>query len=258
MDASIKRTVHAAQNVKPITNNQHTKLWLNSRCMIQFLIWGSVVALFCCPAALQAQDRSSSIAKATDPLTAPDLKPPKFELGPTVFFIYREEIMATQEHDFGFGARFTYNPFRHLSLDAEFDRTPYESEMTTFLVGGNLDAAFWGVKSGMRWRKWGLFGKFRPGFLSYTNAIKSITGTPASGGAFTNVVIRTGRFTEPAFDTGGGFELYVSRHMLVRYDFGEMIVHHGAFTVSLLGGPGTVPASTSSDFSFSTGLAFRF
>ena len=209
------------------------------------------IAILCCPcrASSQAVDASAKQVKA-------DL--PRFEVGPTAFFIYREESLANQEHDFGFGARFTYNPLSHLSLEAEYDRTPYESEQTTPVVGGPLDAAFFGIKSGIRWSKWGIFGKFRPGFLSYDSALKTITGTPLGNNIFIGVAIHTGRFTQPAFDTGGGFELYVSRHVLVRYDFGEMIVHHGPFTISELGSPVTIPSSTSSDFSFSTGIAFRF
>lgn len=226
--------------------------------MRKYLLLSLLAAAFVCPSAFTQEDSGTgaTITNSVSQRAEPTL--PRFEIGPTAFFIYREEILSTQEHDFGFGVRFTYNAFSHLSFEAEYDRTPYESEQATPVVGGPLDAAFFGIKSGVRWRKWGLFGKFRPGLLSYNSATKSITGTALGGNVFTDLVIHTGRFTEPAFDTSGGFELYVSRHVLVRYDFGEMIVHHGAFTFPDPLGSVVIGPSTSSDFSFSTGLAFRF
>lgn len=218
----------------------------------------TAISFLCLPASAQQAALPNAPEVSATPKPRAETALPRFELGPTAFFIYREETHGDQEHDFGFGVRFTYNAFSHLSFEAEYDGTPYESERATPIVGGRLDAAFFGVKSGIRWRKWGLFAKFRPGFLSYGAALKSITGTPLGNNFFANAVTRSGRFTEPAFDTGGGLELYVSRHVLVRYDFGEMIVHHGSLTIPEFGTPFTLEPSIHSDFSFSTGMAFRF
>jgi len=216
-----------------------------------FLI-ATAIALLCPSLSAQqaALPNTPEVSATSKPTSEAAL--PRFELSPTVFFL------ASPVHNFGFGVRFTYNAWAHISFEAEYDRTPYNSEGTTPVIGGPVDAVFFGVKSGIRWRKWGLFAKFRPGLLSYTGALKGITGTPLGNNVFTGVVVHYGRFTEPAFDAGGGFELYVSRHILVRYDFGDIIVHHGSVTVPDLIGPYTVVPSTSSNFSLSTGIAYRF
>jgi len=67
---------------------------------------------------------------------------------------------------------------------------------------------------GERWHHWGLFGKIRPGFIYYENALP--------GGGDPNPASLT-RF---ATDFGGIVELYPKRNSTVRFDVGTTLVRY--------------------------------
>jgi hypothetical protein len=98
----------------------------------------------------------------------------------------------------GVGGRLTFNLMRYLA---------FEGELNYFLPTGfngddGLQGQF-GVKSGLRFERFGVFGKARPGFVN------------RYGTAF-------------SMDIGGVLEFYPSRRMIVRFDAGDTIVHRGA------------------------------
>jgi hypothetical protein len=153
------------------------------------------------------------------------------------------------------GPRFSYNLTPHWAVEAQYLISPWTPVNRTNFEGGHYSQFFSGVKGGWRWRRFGLFGKLRPGFVSYSSAIRSIffptTGLPIRFGF--------GRLTEPALDAGGVIEVYASRRFLLRYDLGDTIVRYGRQSFpTLVGTTTTSPAFTQNNFQFSASFAYRF
>jgi len=71
-----------------------------------------------------------------------------------------------------------------------------------------------GVKMGERFRKWGVWGKIRPGFIYYQEAM------PGGG------VDTPESLTRFAWDFGGIVELYPARSTTWRFDVGTTLVRY--------------------------------
>lgn len=106
------------------------------------------------------------------------------------------------------------------------------------------------VISGWRGKRLGFFGKARPGFLSFDNAITQVFVPPAL------VTFEFGRRTFFAVDAGGVFEFYPSRRFAFRVDVGDTIIRYPRIAANNVGG--FVPAATTHNFQVSTGIQFRF
>ena len=157
-------------------------------------------------------------------------KPTRFEIGPVFTYLrVPDSIPINAQNQAEIGGRFSWNFARHLALDAEIEASPFRTtNLETDWQGGHLSQAFIGLKSGKRWNRFGIFGKFRPGLDSYSGAIKGITAT-------TIFPITYGRRTNPTFDVGGILEFYVSRRILFRYDFGDTIIHYNSGSTFVTG-----------------------
>lgn len=176
---------------------------------------------------------------------------PRFEVGPVFSFLHQGQ--ANTQNQFELGARFSYNFSRHVAADGELVASPYATSVSTIFEGGHIIEGFAGVKVGWRWRKWGTYGKLRPGFLSYSGAIRSVS---LSSG---QLVINRQFLIAPAFDVGGVVEFYLSRRILLRYDTGDTIIRYGSRTFSSeIGSPITERGFMRNALQFSTGLSFRF
>lgn len=120
----------------------------------------------------------------------------------------QEGCLNCRENHTGVGFPYSFRLFPYVYFDSELNH----------LFGSNgedpsLEGLF-GVKFGEQTKKWGLFGKLRPGFIYYKNAW--------SGGEnphFTNL----SRF---ALDAGGTFEFYPNRRSAIRFDFGTTLVRY--------------------------------
>lgn len=127
----------------------------------------------------------------------------------------------------GIGGRFFLNFTEHTSLDAELTR--YFGETATFL----------GAKSGLRFDRFGVFGKARVGMWHF-------------GGEFFD--FRLQRKTMPAADLGGVIEYYPSARTAIRIDLGDTILFYGS--QSLFGITGRL--GTVHNFQPGLGFSFRF
>ena len=145
----------------------------------------------------------------------------------------------------GIGFPYSFRVFEHVYFDSELNH----------LFGSNgedptLEGLF-GVKFGEQGKKWGLFGKLRPGFIYYKNAW--------SGGEDAHYTDLS-RF---ALDAGGAFEFYPSRRSAIRLDFGTTLVRylqdypnpHISQIESLIS---TDYYTTQGNFQISTGYRIRF
>lgn len=158
---------------------------------------------------------------------------------------------------FGPGVEGAFNFGRHFSLDAAFNWMPTNPEYNP----GHVLQGLFGGKVGTRTKHFGFFGKVRPGFVSFANALRQETislGPPASGS------IRFARLTERAIDFGGVIEYYPAKHWALRYDFGDTVIFGEAAQISFIGSlPGTsfatsIPGRNTNNFQFSTGVHYRF
>lgn len=181
----------------------------------------------------------------------------------------------------GVGGRFTYNLNKHVALEAAGYFFPGPCESCAGEVTGKITEGLFGIKVGQRSKRWGIFGKARPGFASFSRggfnvsslATSRSAGTvncfgpnPASQTCFR---IESTRVTPVAFDVGGVIELYPSKRIVVRFDGGDTILHYRPRTFnSLIADPNnpnvpilapvTAPSHTRHSFQFMGGVGIRF
>lgn len=165
----------------------------------------------------------------------------------------------------GFGGRFTYNLNNSVALEAVANFFPGNDNFDNDLSApaGEIFQSQFGVKAGKRFSKFGIFGKARPGFVTFFEASR-MTGTTTinfNNQQFPRGVFTTGKETDFSMDIGGVVEFYHSPRIVTRLDFGDTIIRYGeyrreSFVVSI---PFlSRPAETKHNFQFSAGVGFRF
>jgi len=161
---------------------------------------------------------------------------PKVEVGVQYTLLRFRDFDIT---DSGVGGRVTYNLSDNIGIEGELNVFPQKrsNNLTNFplFIDSTRTQGLFGVKTGLRSEKAGIFGKFRPGFVRFGE----------SG------VVPGQSFTQFAFDFGGVFELYPSRHVALRFDVGDTIIRFGS---NFTGGN----AFNSNNLQIGTGVAFRF
>jgi outer membrane protein with beta-barrel domain len=194
-------------------------------------------------------------------------EPDKVELGAHFTSITKPDFGGGKT-EAGFGGRFMFNFNRSLAVEAEGNFFPHNCRACRNENVGNLAQGFFGVKVGKRFRKFGLFGKARPGVASFSGGEFDIEILPTPPGTFPVFVINRSRATNFAFDVGGVVELYHSRRFFTRFDAGDTIIRYpqrtfNSFFFDPLTGtvttfPITLPADTRHNFQFSAGIGIRF
>jgi hypothetical protein len=147
----------------------------------------------------------------------------KAEVGGHITFINLKTFLTKAT---GAGGRFTYNVHKFVALEAEGNFIPdtypdyYTFERGTWAIQG-----LFGVKSGLHFGRFGVFGKVRPGFIRFnTVPVAEIPYQTPSGGFSSTTVY--GSKTRPAMDVGGTIEISVSRRSILRFDLGDTISKH--------------------------------
>jgi len=197
-----------------------------------------------------AQDNSSVAVK-------------KFEIAPEFTTITFE----SGDTQLGLGGRLTYNVNRHFALEFAGYFFPHNCEFCGRHAGQAAEGLF-GVKVGKRFQKWGIFGKARPGLISFSEgqfdfqAISQPATNPPSF-SFTQQPL-----TALAVDLGGVLEFYPSKRIITRFDFGSTIIHYGRHTSNFpvfdpvtgdfILRPSTIPSQTRGTFQIMAGVGFRF
>lgn len=135
--------------------------------------------------------------------------------------------------DSGLGARFTYNVNRYLGLEVEANWFFQKNYITRRPLinqsphpGGNKFQMLFGPKIGKRWKRFGVFGKVRLGFIHFNRypVTTWIQQVPPGQPFFTRVSLRKAKFFN--VDVGGVFEYYPSKRTILRFDIGDTIVHY--------------------------------
>jgi hypothetical protein len=160
----------------------------------------------------------------------------------------------------GIGGRITYNFNRYIAAEGELNFFPrdYRKVISNF-TGGRLTQGLFGGKFGFTKRRFGLFGKVRPGFESSGHAEipHFLQGDgPDRNNPFGFEKIRATQF---ALDVGGVFEWYPSRRTILRFDVGDTIVRYpNILFTHFPDGATTVRSVYSHRPQFSAGFALRF
>ena len=170
----------------------------------------------------------------------------------------------------GLGGRFTFNVNDNIAHESELNYFPNDNgEISTSRNNGRVTEGLFGIKVGKRFKNVGIFGKARPGFLSFTRGFGDVvvTGPPLPGDIFPQSEFRPRRLTHPAIDLGGVLEFYPSRRWVTRFDAGVIIARVGQTTFqtfaagpnnTFIVAPATIPGFTGSAFRFSAGIGYRF
>ena len=149
--------------------------------------------------------------------------------------------------DVGVGGRIAYYVTRNVSFEVEVNFFPRELPTSQSRTQG-----LFGMKAGRRFNKVGVFGKVRPGFVSFSKGRLPDPLVPG-GGLF---ITFPGK-TVFALDLGGVIEIYHSRHFFSRLDFGNTSIRT-TDQVAVNGGSFKAVGVTKSNFQFSAGMGFRF
>jgi hypothetical protein len=193
--------------------------------------------------------------------------PPKFEVGAQFSSLSIDSGFGGHRTEAGIGGRFTYNVTDNFALEAEGDLFPRNDRSNAFRTGGRATEGLFGVKIGKRYQKFGIFGKARPGFVSFSQGLTEYRLIEQSTNIFSAIDVRVKRLTHFAADIGGVLEMYPSRHIVTRIEAGDTIIRYGQTTLnsfSLAPGGTFVPFSAtfsdrvSHNFQFSAGVGFRF
>jgi hypothetical protein len=165
------------------------------------------------------------------------------------------------EYAAGAGGRVTYNLTNYFAVEAEANLFP-SGTRSDYLTGGATQQAQFGAKVGKRWRRFGIFAKARPGFISLGDTLTPVQDNSSGTPIFT---FERERKTHFSMDVGGVLEFYPSRKMLVRFDAGDTIIRYGEHaellpnSFPLLGSSiANVPSQTQHNFQFTAGVGFRF
>src|SRR5215510_618497 len=146
---------------------------------------------------------------------------PKYEVAGEFTTMLRESYEGRT--DAGFGGRFTFNLNRVVSLETAGYFFP--SQCNDCVSNGNVTEVLGGVKIGKRFEHWGIFGKARPGIVSFSRGQFKITPDPSIPGF--PFQFSPERLTNFATDVGGVMEFYPSKHIVTRFDAGVTIVFFG-------------------------------
>ena len=162
----------------------------------------------------------------------------------------------------GFGGRLTYNFTRNIAAEVQTDFFPKDLSPFSFSnfangrAGGRMMQVQAGPKIGKRFEKFGVFGKVRPGAVSFSKTIKwNFVPSPHRP---TSQIERRTFFS---LDVGGVLEFYPTPRIVTRFDGGDTIIFYGSTQVPFLTLRTPIfemPAKRKHQFQFSAGVGFRF
>jgi hypothetical protein len=121
----------------------------------------------------------------------------------------------------GGGGRVTYNLTKYVAIEGELNYLTANS----FDNYQRLQGQF-GVKAGLRYKKFGVFGKVRPGFINTKQDFLVQLPFPCDfGPVCTRAVSATDSYTGFSLDVGGVADLYASKRIFLRVDVGDTIAN---------------------------------
>ncbi len=178
-----------------------------------------------------------------------------WEFGPlfSTLMSVREGSLNGVRTDLGLGGFASYRLWGVFYLDSDVLFFPESHSTGGPHDGGEILQGLFGVKGGIRRNHYGFFGKIRPGFNSYSQAIRSsTTGNGAPSYTY-------GRSTNVVLDLGGIVEFYPGERSTFRFEAGDTHVFYGDRTVEVNGVATEYPGgSLKHSIEFMLGYGWRF
>ncbi|HEV3374207.1 MAG TPA: hypothetical protein VG051_00785, partial [Candidatus Acidoferrum sp.] len=149
----------------------------------------------------------------------------RLEFGPqfTTFIVERESSLDGVRTEPGIGGFASYNFFPFFDADAAVNFFPRSTKSSGVHDGGDIFQGLFGIKGGIRRDRVGIFGKLRPGFNSYSQAITGVSQISAGPPPLLKDLFD--RSTNFVLDLGGVVELYPTRHTTLRFDLGDTHIY---------------------------------
>jgi hypothetical protein len=146
----------------------------------------------------------------------------------------------------GGGGRLTFNLTNYLALEGELNYLPSAGLNSVRRFQGQF-----GMKSGLRFDRFGVFGKVRPGLIYNDYFFQSLCYESPCISGIDN--------TSFSLDVGGVLEFYPTKRMIVRFDAGDTIVNRAGPYLSTDGFfAAPVGNFASHNLQLSAGVGFRF
>jgi len=181
--------------------------------------------------------------------------PGTWEFGPlfSTLMIAREGSNSNPLSEPGLGGYASYRFYGPLYLDSEVLYFPRSTPNSGPHDGGTILEGTFGLKGGIRRNHFGFFGKVRPGFHTYSQALTSVNDT----GPLT--VYGYGRATNFILDLGGILEFYPRESGTLRIEVGDTHLYFNDRTVTIDGTPVTSPGGKlQHSIQFIFGYGWRF
>src|SRR5262245_18094829 len=163
---------------------------------------------------------------------------PKFEVGAQFSVLGRRA--GDDATSIGGGVRLTFNVNRYLALEGELNYFPSAGFNDVRRFQGQF-----GVKSGLRFDRFGVFGKLRPGFINTKYDVPTLCAQTVClpNGVCTQIFLPVCppiTIAETGFSlyVGGVLEFYPAKRVIVRFDVGDTVVKHSFATHNLQLGAG--------------------
>lgn len=153
--------------------------------------------------------------------------PGNWEFGPlfSAMAISREALPQNVRTEPGFGGYASYRFYGVFYLDGDVLYFPQGTSLSGPHDGGTILQTLVGLKGGIRRNHFGFFGKVRPGFNSYSDAL---TSQSSSGNTYA-------RSTTFVLDLGGIIETYPTAHSTLRIEAGDTHIFFGTANVNIDG-----------------------
>jgi hypothetical protein len=203
------------------------------------------------PAILVVVFVCSAVVAAAQPAAS------RLEIGPQASFLRLSDFDTTNA---GVGGRVSYDLAQWVAVEGAGTFFPNDDVLLAqstlapdlrVTYARKRTAAFFGLKTGLRAHKLGVFAKARPGFTRLTAA-----GVPAPCvGTLCPLalLLRPEYRTEFALDLGGVLEFYPSARMVARFELGDTMIRHRSTAP-----PCWQSRCTSHNLSSLMGAGFRF
>jgi hypothetical protein len=163
--------------------------------------------------------------------------PGNWEFGPlfSTLTISREGLTDNVRTEQGFGGYASYRFYGALYLDGDVLYFPRGTSFSGPHDGGTILQTLVGLKGGIRRNHFGIFGKVRPGFHGYSQALTGVATSGTSAPVFSY-----GRATNFVLDLGGIVEFYPMGRGTLRVELGDTHLYFGTRDVNV---DGTVVAN---------------
>lgn len=144
--------------------------------------------------------------------------PGNWEFGPlfSTMFIGREGPTDGVRTEPGFGGYASYRFYHVFYFDSDVLYFPRGSNSSGPHDGGEILEGLFGLKGGIRRNHFGIFGKVRPGFNSYSDALSAVSATGQESFS---------RSTNFVLDLGGIVEFYPGEHGTLRLEAGDTHIY---------------------------------